>query len=94
MFLYLNRIAYTGGITMAQTVRLNAADWIAYILVIIGALNWGLVGIASFTQINYEWDLVALMFSQMPAVAAIIYILVGLAGIWILIRLFQMASDY
>jgi hypothetical protein len=57
---------------------LNTLDWIAVILLIIGGLNWGLVGIFNF-------DLVAAIFGDMSVVSRIIYILVGLSGIWGLI---------
>ncbi|MFN3234033.1 MAG: DUF378 domain-containing protein [Gammaproteobacteria bacterium] len=52
-------------------------DWVAYLLVIIGALNWGLVGAANM-------NLVQMLFGDMGMVANIIYILVGLAGIWVI----------
>ena len=49
---------------------------VAWILVIIGALNWGLIGF-------FQWDLVAAIFGgQSAIVSRIIYALVGLAGIW------------
>lgn len=64
-------------------------DWIASILVVIGALNWGLVGISSFSGISYSWDLVALVFGGIPFVASIIYILVALSGIWMLFKMFK-----
>lgn len=58
-------------------------DKIALILVIIGALNWGCVGIFSF-------DLVAFLFGgQLAAFSRIIYTLVGLAGIWCISLLFR-----
>ena len=47
---------------------------IAKVLVIIGALNWGLVGI-------FDWNLVTAIFGGVPVVEDIIYILVGLSGI-------------
>ena len=51
-------------------------DTIALILTIIGAINWGLVGLAKF-------DLVAWIFGgQTAVVSRIIYALVGLAGLW------------
>ena len=50
-------------------------DKIALALVIIGALNWGLIGIFSF-------DLVAWLFGSMSAVTRVIYTLVALGGIW------------
>lgn len=57
--------------------RLNAIDWIALVLAIIGALNWGLVGLFSF-------DLVAAIFGPMSILSRIIYVLVGLAGLWLI----------
>lgn len=58
-------------------------DKIALILVIIGALNWGLIGIFSF-------DLVAFLFGgQAAIISRIIYTLVGLAGIWAISLLFK-----
>ncbi len=67
----------------------SVIDWIAYILVIIGALNWGLVGLGSFSAVSYDWDLIALIFGSMPILAAIIYLLVALSGIWILVKIFK-----
>jgi len=56
-------------------VRLNVIDWIALVLVIIGALNWGLVGLFGF-------NLVAAIFGGVPVLESLIYIVVGLAGLW------------
>ena len=51
-------------------------DIAALILTTIGAINWGLVGLAKF-------DLVAWIFGGQTAVLSrIIYCLVGLAGLW------------
>ena len=58
-------------------------DTIALILTIIGAINWGLVGLAKF-------DLVAWIFGgQTAVVSRIIYALVGLAGLWCISLLFR-----
>ena len=58
-------------------------DTIALILTIIGAFNWGLVGLAKF-------DLVAWIFGGQTAVLSrIIYALVGLAGLWCATFLFR-----
>ncbi|MEK6858920.1 MAG: DUF378 domain-containing protein [Nanoarchaeota archaeon] len=67
----------------------SALEWIASILVVIGALNWGLVGLASFSGVNYSWDLVALLLGSIPMLASIVYILVALSGLWMLIQLFK-----
>ena len=54
---------------------------IAFILVIVGALNWLLVGFFSF-------DLVAFLFGSMSLVSRIVYALVGLASFWVIFFLF------
>ncbi len=64
-------------------------DLIASILVIIGALNWGLVGLGSFNGVSYNMDLVALVLGGIPWLASIVYLLVALSGIWLLIKLFK-----
>lgn len=58
-------------------------DTLSLILLIIGALNWGLVGI-------FQFDLVAAIFGGMSGVVSrIIYTIVGLAGIWGITLLFR-----
>ena len=57
-------------------------DKIALLLAIIGALNWGLIGLFSF-------DLVAFIGGQMSAISRIIYSFVGLAGLWCITLLFR-----
>ncbi len=56
--------------------QLNGWDWTALIILIIGGLNWGLVGFFSF-------DLVGAIFGYMSALSRIIYALVGLSAIYI-----------
>ena len=51
---------------------------IAWILVIIGGLNWGLVGLM-------EYDLVAAIFGSMSAITKIVYDLVGLSALYLLL---------
>lgn len=59
------------------------ADRIALVLSIIGALNWGLIGI-------FKFDVVAwICGGQTAAVSRVIYTLVGLAGIWCISLLFR-----
>ena len=66
--------------------KLNVLDWIALILVVIGALNWGLVGI-------FKFDLVLYLFASVYVVAQIIYILVGVAGLYLLISMLTKKSE-
>lgn len=60
--------------------KLNVLDWIALILVIIGGLNWGLVGLFNF-------DLVAAIFGDMSVLSRIIYVLVCLSAIYLAVIL-------
>ncbi len=61
----------------------DTMDTIALILIVIGALNWGLIGI-------FQFDVVAAIFGGMSTVVSrIIYTLVGLAGIWGITMLFR-----
>lgn len=55
--------------------HLNAVDWVALILTTIGAINWGLVGVFGF-------NLVHALFGGVPALESLIYIVVGVAGLW------------
>jgi len=57
--------------------KLNSLQWIALILLIVGGLNWGLVGLFNF-------DLVAAIFGMMSALSRVVYILVGLSAIYTL----------
>lgn len=54
---------------------MKTLDYIALILVAIGAINWGLIGF-------FEFDLVRAIFGDMSLVSRIIYALVGIAGLY------------
>jgi uncharacterized membrane protein YuzA (DUF378 family) len=53
---------------------MKALFTICKILIIVGALNWGLFGL-------FHLDLVAALFGKIPMLAKLVYILVGAAGI-------------
>ena len=57
--------------------KLTTIDWIAVILLVVGGLNWGLVGLFNF-------DLVATIFGDMSALSRIIYIVVGICAVYVL----------
>lgn len=52
-------------------------DWVALVLVIIGAINWGLVGL-------FTWNLVETIFGTIPVLVTIIYVVVGIAGLYMI----------
>lgn len=62
--------------------NMNILRITAYILTIIGALNWGLVGIADF-------DLVAFIFGEMTALTRVVYGIVGVSAIILLLTTFH-----
>jgi uncharacterized membrane protein YuzA (DUF378 family) len=60
-------------------------DGTALTLVIVGALNWLLVG-------AFRFDLVAFLFGEMSWLSRIVYVLVGLCGLY-MIRFFMYLGD-
>ncbi len=64
---------------------MTAFDYATRVLVIIGALNWGLVAIAEFDLVA---EIFGLSFGETNTATRVIYGLVGLAALWELIRLF------
>lgn len=60
--------------------ELGTVGWIARILVIIGALNWGLA--------VFDFNLVSTLLG-VGTVAKVVYALVGLSGIWEIVGLFK-----
>ena len=55
--------------------KMKVIDKIALILIIIGAINWGLIGL-------FRFNLVELLFGDMTLLARIVYTLVGISGLW------------
>jgi uncharacterized membrane protein YuzA (DUF378 family) len=66
---------------------MSALSKTALALVIVGALNWLLVG-------AFHFDLVAAIFGQMSALSRIVYIIVGLAGLYCATLLFQPTTSH
>ncbi len=54
---------------------------IAFILAIIGAINWMIIGFFGFNLVGWA-------FSFMPIIADIIYVLVGFSGLWLIFFIF------
>ena len=64
----------------------NWLDILALILIIIGAINWGLIGF-------FRFDLIASLFGQLSAISRIIYAIVGIAGIYSLILFWKLKTE-
>ena len=54
---------------------MGTLDWIGFILAIIGALNWGLVGV-------FKWDLIAKLFGDMTTLTRVVYTIIGVAALY------------
>ncbi len=52
-------------------------DWVAFVLVMIGGINWGLIG-------AFNLDLVNAILGAIPAIEKIVYILVGLSALYMI----------
>lgn len=65
---------------------MKTIDYIALILVVVGAVNWGLIGFFSF-------DLVRLIFGDMTMLSRIVYSLVGIAGLYSLTFFGRIRND-
>lgn len=66
--------------------RNKAFDCIVLTIVIIGAINWGLIGF-------FDFNLVAMIFGSMSWISRIIYALVGLGGLYLISFYTNLGSD-
>lgn len=64
--------------------KLNLLDKISFLLVIIGAINWGLIGLFNFNLVG------AIFGEPAPIIARIIYILICIAGLNMILTLIKM----
>ena len=62
--------------------KMNTWDWIAWVLVVVGALNWGLVGL-------FNYNLVSAIFG-LGMITQWVYILVGVGGLYLVWKAFSM----
>ena len=66
--------------------KMNALDWVAMLLLMIGGLNWGLVGL-------FNVDIVAALFGTQSALSRIVYVVVGLSALYSIYTSSKMASS-
>ncbi len=71
--------------------KMSPVGWIAFILVIIGGLNWGLVGLGLW--MSADWNVVNIVLGTWPMVEALVYVLVGLSAIYMLVKGMTMKSS-
>ncbi|MBU0929482.1 MAG: DUF378 domain-containing protein [Nanoarchaeota archaeon] len=57
--------------------KMSVLDWIAFVLLVVGGLNWGLVGL-------FQLDLVQTILGSIPILVSAVYVLVGLAALYMI----------
>jgi len=81
-----DRRTHTVVSTGSHARRMGAVDWIAMTLLIIGGLNWGLVGL-------FDTDLVATLLGEGSALSRVVYVLVGLSALYSIYTASKMSSS-
>lgn len=64
----------------------NWLDVVCLILIIIGAINWGLIGF-------FNLDLISVIFGNMSMITRIIFAVVGIAGIYSLVLFWKLKAE-
>jgi uncharacterized membrane protein YuzA (DUF378 family) len=65
--------------------RLDVISWVALVLLIIGGVNWGLIGL-------FNVDLVAAIFGTMTFLSRLIYIIVGVSAVYVAVMAPKLAK--
>ena len=63
---------------------MKAIHVVTFILVVVGALNWGLMGLGGFA--GSDWNVVHMILGSWPQVEWTVYVLVGLSAVWMLVK--------
>jgi uncharacterized membrane protein YuzA (DUF378 family) len=87
IFLRLGQTITGGSFRKRRESIVKIVDRIALILVIIGALNWGSVGLFAFDCVAF------ICGGQLSTLSRIIYALVGIAGLWCITLLFRDSEE-
>ena len=64
----------------------NWLDVVSLILIIIGAINWGLIGF-------FNLDLISMIFGTMSMITRTIFVVVGIAGIYSLVLFWKLKTE-
>lgn len=65
--------------------NMNVVQWVTLILVVVGGINWGLVG-------AFDFNLVSVLFGEMSTLSRIVYVLVGLSALYMIVTAFSKKS--
>lgn len=59
-------------------------ELVATLLVVVGALNWGLVGLSWLVGGRADWNVVHMLLGSSTMLEGVVYVLVGVSGLWLL----------
>jgi uncharacterized protein len=79
------RVKYMNAVTHPARRSTLTLTWIAFGLLIVGGVNWGLIGLFGF-------DLVAAIFGSMSPLSRVVYVLVGIAAVYCAIAIPALAK--
>lgn len=85
--MYADYREYTGKVGRINRIFLYRSmkilHMVAFILAMVGALNWGLIGLGSFA--HFDGNVVHMLLGTMSTVEEVVYVLVGLSAVWLLV---------
>jgi uncharacterized membrane protein YuzA (DUF378 family) len=61
---------------------MKALHMIAFVLLVVGGLNWGLIGLGWWMG-GMNWNVVSMILGAWPMVEGLVYVLVGLSAVWL-----------
>ncbi len=64
---------------------MKSIHFVAWILVMVGALNWGLVGLGWLAG-GADWNVVHMILGSWPTVEGVVYALVGLSAVYEIVK--------
>lgn len=62
---------------------MKALHMLSVLLLVVGGLNWGLVGLGGF--MGGDWNVVHMILGSWPVVEWAVYVLVGLSAVWLVV---------
>ncbi len=64
---------------------MKLVHFVTFVLTVVGALNWGLVGLGWLVGNGADWNLVHMLLGSNMQLEGIVYVLVGLSAAWLVV---------
>lgn len=62
---------------------MKSLHMVAFLLAVVGGLNWGLVGLGGFA--GADWNVVHMILGSWPVIEWVVYVLVGLSALYLVV---------